>query len=654
MRIPRIKKLLSLALGLIVLGSLWFWFAPAPLGGSSTYVVTRGISMEPRFHTGDLAIVRSQSSYHVGEIVAYQNNMLHTIVLHRIVGRDGARYIFKGDNNSFLDPERPVASQLVGSLWLHLPGVGGTLQSLRSPLLIGLLLAAGILLLSGVAFTGRRRRRGRERRAGEGASPSAPRPLRGRGVPVAGVLSTGVVLALPLIALALIAFTRSPTMRHPYSVPYRQSGRLSYTAETSPGPTYPSGQVVTGEPLFTHVLNAVDFSFGYGFHAAGRHSLAGRVSLAATVTATNGWHTTLPLAPPTRFHGSRAFVAGTLDLTSLLALIHSVETATKTTGSYTLTLLPHVSANGRLNTVALHTTFAPKIQFSLTPTEAQPALAGGGSLTTASPSSEHAALSVFTPSASGSAAGTHSEPASLSLGFGQLSVASARSLARDALAIIVCAVLAALACLRLALALGRSGPRDESASIRARYGRMIVPVARVWQLPGVPVIDVEDMEALAQIAEHYDRSILHETAEDGEAFWVTDESGQFRYAVGVWASSSQGEPAEGLADEALAYEALADEALAGETLVHEAYGRESYAHESKLAGPISARGAPGALGVPPADFATGGVTQGEWTPRRDGGRGRSRKAAAYMNTGLQPSSGLAGPQVSPADDDKPA
>ena len=107
---------------------------------------------------------------------------------------------------------------------------------------------------------------------------------------------------------------------------------------------------------------------------------------------------------------------------------------------------------------------------------------------------------------------------------------------------------------------------------------------------------------------------------------MTDESGQFRYAVGVWGSASQGEPAERMTDEELAYEALADEALAGETLVHEAYGHESYAHEPKLAGPISARGAPDALGVPPEDdtFAADSVTQGEWTPRQDG-RGRSRK-----------------------------
>ncbi len=617
MRPRRIRKILPWALGLIILGTTWFYLAPTQLGGSATYVVTHGTSMEPHFHTGDLAIVRGQSAYNVGEVVAYNNHQLHTIVLHRIIGREGDRYLFKGDNNNFVDPEHPVASQLIGALWIHIPGVGLRLQSIRSPLVMGILLFVGMLLLTGGAFARTQGRRDRQRRAGEGA---ARRAGEAAATPTFAVLAIGALLAIPFIMLALLAFTRSPTTLHPYTVPYKQSGRLSYSAEAPSGPTYPRGQAVTGDPLFAHVLNAVDFSFAYHLHAAGRRSLSGSASLAATVLSSDGWHTTLQLAAPTRFHGSRALVTGTLDLTSLLALVHSVETATKANGTYTLTLLPRVSVSGRVDTVPVRTTFAPKVQFSLTPIEAQPAVAGGGSIT--APSGEDTAPSMFSPSAAGSATGTRSQPASLSLGLGQLSVASARALARDALVIVVCAVLAAFAYLRLALALDRSQPRDESASIRARYGRMIVPVARVWQLPGVPVIDVEDMEALAQIAEHYDRSILHEVAEDGEAFWVTDESGQFRYAVGVWAGTSQGEPAEGMTDEELAYEALADEALAGETLVHEAYGRESYAHEPKLAGPISARGAPDALRLPPEDdtFAADGVTQGEWTPRRDGGR----------------------------------
>ncbi len=41
-------------------------FAPAKLGGAAGYVLVNGISMEPRFHTGDLVIVRQADRYQVG------------------------------------------------------------------------------------------------------------------------------------------------------------------------------------------------------------------------------------------------------------------------------------------------------------------------------------------------------------------------------------------------------------------------------------------------------------------------------------------------------------------------------------------------------------------------------------------------------------
>src|SRR4051794_37618434 len=112
------KKLVSSALTLAAVGCLWFFFAPSWLGGPTSYVITEGVSMQPRFHTGALAVVHAAADYRVGDIVAYHSHELHTIVLHRIVGRDGDRYVFKGDNNSFRDPEHPTRSQLVGKLWL--------------------------------------------------------------------------------------------------------------------------------------------------------------------------------------------------------------------------------------------------------------------------------------------------------------------------------------------------------------------------------------------------------------------------------------------------------------------------------------------------------------------------------------------------------
>jgi len=225
-----------------------------------------------------------------------------------------------------------------------------------------------------------------------------------------------------------------------------------------------------------------------------------------------------------------------LDLTSLLALLHSVETTTEVKGSYTLTLIPRVSTTGSLDGLALHTTFAPTIPFSLSELEVQPAASGGGSLT-----GEESSASPLAPSTSSSATGTRNQPLFISLGVARVSVATARAIALGAIAILIGALLATLALLRPLLALVRPRQRDESAAIRARYGRLIVPVERVWQLPGVAVIDVADMEALVRIAEHYDRSILHERTDEGEAFWVTDESGQFRYVAGAPAWTADGE-----------------------------------------------------------------------------------------------------------------
>jgi signal peptidase I len=531
MRSSHTSKLLTSALGLIVLGSLWFWFAPTQLGGSSTYVVTHGISMEPRFHTGDLALVRSRGTYRVGEVVAYDNRMLHTIVLHRIIGRDGSRYVFKGDNNNFVDPERPRASQLLGALWMHVPGVGATLQSIRSPLLVGALIAVGVSILTGSVFAGRRRRlRRRARRAGEGAHARSAHPPRPSGTPAAGVVTVGAVCAIPCLVLALVAFTRSPTALNRYTIPYRQSGALAYTAPAPPGPAYPAGRVATGEPIFARIVKAIDFSFAYRLQAAGRRALGGTVALDAEVTSTYGWQRTLALAPPTRFRGSRAEVSGTLDLASLFALLRDVERTTAATGGYTLTIVPDVRAAGTVDGLPIHARFTPAAAFSLTPMEIRSASASSGAPASPAAGAQPAAAPLAS-STSGVATGAHTAPATLTFGVATLSVAAAREVALVAAALIAALVAAALACVRPLRALLASRPREARAAIQARYGRFIVPVERVWQLPGVPVIDVPDIGALAQIAEHYDRSILHEVGEEGGAYWVTDESGQFRYAL---------------------------------------------------------------------------------------------------------------------------
>jgi signal peptidase I len=534
---PRqIRRLLGGALGLALVGLLWFLFAPSELGGSTTYVVTDGVSMEPRFHSGDLALVRGEGEYRVGQIVAYHNRQLGTVVLHRIIAREGSRYVFKGDNNNFQDFEHPARSQLIGALWLHFPGAGRTLDSIRSPALIAVLFVLGTLLVGGTSFAKRRRRRRRERSGsslpGVAAVPNEEGPAARGGLPSgqAAVIAACALAAMtPFLVLAVLAFTRPAAEVLAVHVPYRQTGRLSYSANPPAGPTYPDGTVRTGDPLFTHVVRTVGLAYAYRFASSAPHRLSARASLDATLASTSGWQTTIPLSAPSPLHGDAGVLRARLDLGSLLALISHVESDTAVRGSYTLTIAPRVVLAGEVAGAPLSGTFEPASKFALNSLEIRPVAANGA------PSEAAQASTSFERSESGAATAKLSRPAHIAIGPLSMTVASARAIALAGLAFVACAALAA------ALLLARPRRRGPTAAILSRYGSLIVPVSAVWQQAGVAVIDVEDIDSLARIAMHYERSILHERAEYGDAFWVCDESGQFRYAVldPLWQAPSE-------------------------------------------------------------------------------------------------------------------
>jgi signal peptidase I len=142
-------------LGLILLG--WIFLAPSSLAGSTDYLVVHGTSMEPSVRQGDVVITRAGSNYKVGDVVAYGSD-LGVIILHRIVGRNGDRYVLKGDNNTFTDRFTPQDSEVLGRAVLTIPSGGQAFSALSSPpVLFGSLALAGILLGLPV-LTGRRSR----------------------------------------------------------------------------------------------------------------------------------------------------------------------------------------------------------------------------------------------------------------------------------------------------------------------------------------------------------------------------------------------------------------------------------------------------------------------------------------------------------------
>lgn len=180
----RRRRIGNLAFAVVFVGAITAWFftlRPGSLGGPATYVMVRGISMEPTYHDGDLVIIRRSSSYHVGDIVAYRIPAGDVggglTVIHRIVGRSGdTAFRTKGDNNPEPDPWDPTVGQIEGSTWLVLPRVGSIMVFLRAPIPLASLAAAiavGMVVYrqgDGKPDRGRRVRR-------HAASPSSTRAL---------------------------------------------------------------------------------------------------------------------------------------------------------------------------------------------------------------------------------------------------------------------------------------------------------------------------------------------------------------------------------------------------------------------------------------------------------------------------------------------
>jgi signal peptidase I len=136
------------AVAWVVLAVAAFLLWPERWGGTMTYVITSGTSMQPMFSAGDLAVLRSADDYDVGDVVAYRSAELDRIVMHRVLTDDGGTYTFRGDNNEFADPEELGDDQVLGELALRVPKVGLVAEWLLRP--VNLLLAvAALYLLAG-------------------------------------------------------------------------------------------------------------------------------------------------------------------------------------------------------------------------------------------------------------------------------------------------------------------------------------------------------------------------------------------------------------------------------------------------------------------------------------------------------------------------
>jgi signal peptidase I len=502
------------AVAALVLAAVWLLW-PTSLGGATTYVATHGTSMEPRFSTGDMAILRPAGSYEVGDVVAYWSESLDTIVMHRIVAVDGDAFVTQGDMNDWLDEDRPTGDQILGTLFLRIPDGGTALGALRSP---------GVLVVVGVAVSvlvgllrrpsGRHARRLRRRLSDRLPAPrlSAPRlpasfsrPVRARARQLA--VGSGAVALLAAVGCGVLA-TLPVTQIETTTVNVTQRGQFSYAGHAVPGTTYPTGVIATGDTVWTRLARGLTVTFTNSVSGPDLADVRGLLRLDVAITASDGWSTVLTSGQVATLQDGTATATVPVDADRAAEMLgrHYSEIGTPG-GSATLTVTPVAQTIGTAQGRSFTAGAPAPLAFTLDTTSLRPT----GNLDT------DLEPILVTP-----VAVDRVVPRSFPLLAFPVSLGLARVLA-------VAILLIALAALGAAWWVGRSGRGGVADQFVVRHADRIVPVEAFP--PGRAVIDVSDAESLHRVAERFDTVVLHHAGADEDVFAVRDIDATYRFVV---------------------------------------------------------------------------------------------------------------------------
>ncbi|MDP5184719.1 signal peptidase I [Blastococcus sp. BMG 814] len=529
-KVARASAVIALALA-----TMWlFW--PSTLGGGTTYINTFGTSMEPGFRTGDLAVLSRAGSYSVGEVVAYRSESLDTVVMHRIVAADAEGFVTQGDNNDWLDEDRPTQEEILGRLFVRIPQGGKALEAISSPSVLSLVgVASALVLAAGRRKRGGHRARALRRRLPALRTPSVslssvslpsfsvpsfsvpsvqlPRVPRGSLTVLVRARSRQVALTAAAVALvaalgagALVVVPGTETVEEPLTV--TQQGRFSYAGTAERGTTYPDGTVATGDTVWTRLSTGLTVSYEDTVTGPDLAGLQGALRLDVTVQAADGWSTYLGSGPVVGFTDGVATASVDVDAARAAEVLARHYAEVGVSGSTaTLTVTPTVALSGTVRGTAFEAGSPAGLDFALDPTALR--LAGD----------PETVLRTLTPtSVPVTTVGPRSfDVLALSVPIG---VARGAVLAVLALALLVAAV---------GTVLGRAGRGDAADEFLVRHADRIVPVNGL--AAGGTVIDVSDADSLRRVAERFDTVVLHHAGPDEDVFAVRDVDATYRFVV---------------------------------------------------------------------------------------------------------------------------
>lgn len=498
-RIRSAFKLQNLAL-LLCAAALWFAFAPAKLGGRTTFVIVNGTSMQPVFYRGDLVLVRRSSTYQVGDIITFRDGDLGSQVIHRIIYEVDGRFLTQGDNNAWVDEYQPGVEDIAGKYWIHLPRAGRTVEWMRKPLQLSLLagLVGGLLMFKPVTQTSKKNRRNSAMPAG------GPASLLEAGL--GGLIAIGVVF----LGLTIFAFTR-PLTRAADPLKYQQMGNFFYTADGTPA-VYDTGTAQSGEPVFTGLTCTLNVGFVYYLAGEQPDDIAGTQEIVVTVADTRtGWRRSIPLTETAAFSGHTFTTSATLDLCQVVALLQTVKDETGyTMNADTLHISANVAVAGTLAGRNFNDRFQPAATFKL------------DALHLSLSKSNNATDPLHTEK-EGFIAGAGIVANTVSLLGWEIDVRSLRNAAVIGLG----GVLAGLAVAGFFIC--RVLKSQPHRLIQLQYGSIIVDVCDTDPEPRAKMVDVLTISSLVKMAERHNTVILHHACSGGHFYLVRADGYTYRF-----------------------------------------------------------------------------------------------------------------------------
>lgn len=309
--------------------------------------------------------------------------------------------------------------------------------------------------------------------------------------------------------------------RAPTAAPSRTRRRPpSPTGPRSLKPGLPDGEVLTGDPVYLALVPALDIAVSYRLTTSAVAALRGTRSVRAVLATTDGWSRTVSLVPAARFRGNAFAVTAHLDLADLARMIHDVQATTGVPiGACTLTVRVDVHLAGAVAGQPVDQRMAPVLAFSaddylMRLPQTQP----GASVT--GPQVTETTGSVQVP---------ERVPAAFTLRGYRVAATELRWWPP--------AEGAVLALLSLGLALAgrrrRQDPTDAGTDQSlTRYEPHLLHTEPVAPAHGRTVIDLDSIDALARVAEHYERFIAHSESGPEHNFLVDDVTTLYRYRRG--------------------------------------------------------------------------------------------------------------------------